>query len=109
MSTGGNVTPIHTTAGSTGGSGSGTDERLRAVETGLAEIKTEMRHVATKADIEGRFAGLESKMEGVATKADLEEHFNRLLKWGVGILITAVGALSAIIFGLLRIFGTGGP
>ena len=46
-------------------------------------------------------------MKNFATKADLEaintmmeRHFNRLLRWGLGIMITATGALSALIFGL---------
>ena len=44
---------------------------------------------------------LETEMKHVATKTDLELHFNRLLRWGLGIMITATGALSAIIFGLM--------
>ena len=61
--------------------GSGVDTRLRAVDERLARLETEMKHVATK--------------------TDLERHFNRLLRWGLGIMITATGALSAIIFGIL--------
>ena len=64
--------------------GSGIDNRLRAVEERLGRLET-------------RF---ETEMKRVATKADLEMHFNRLLRWGLGIMITATGALSAIIFGL---------
>ena len=64
--------------------GSGIDNRLRAVDERLARLET-------------RF---ETEMAHVATKADLEVHFNRLLRWGLGIMITATGALSAIIFGL---------
>ena len=52
--------------------------------------------------LETRF---ETEMKHVATKADLERHFNRLLRWGLGIMITATGALSAIIFGILGASG----
>ena len=62
------------------GAVSGLDARLRAVEAGVVRLETEMKHVATK--------------------TDLELHFNRMLRWGLGIMITATGALSAIIFGL---------
>ena len=65
--------------------GSGIDSRLRAVEAGQVRLET-------------RF---ETEMKHVATKADLELHFNRLLRWGLGIMITATGALSALIFGLM--------
>ena len=67
------------------GAVSGLDSRLRAVEAGLVRLET-------------RF---ETEMKHVATKADLELHFNRLLRWGLGIMITATGALSALIFGLM--------
>ncbi len=67
----------------------GLDSRLRAVEVGVARLET-------------RFG---TEMKRVATKADLELHFNRLLRWGLGIMITATGALSAIIFGLVRTSG----
>ena len=81
---------------SIGGRDGWIDSRLRAVEDRLAKLEarfeTEMRHVATKADLE-------------AINVALERHFNRLLRWGLGIMITATGALSAIIFGLV---GTNG-
>ncbi len=67
------------------GAVSGLDVRLRAVEAGVVRLETEMKHVATK--------------------TDLELHFNRLLRWGLGIMITATGALSAIIFGILDASG----
>ena len=63
------------------GAVSGLDARLRGVEAGVVRLETEMKHVATK--------------------TDLELHFNRLLRWGLGIMITATGALSAIIFGVM--------
>ena len=66
------------------GAGSGMDYRLRAVEERLARLET-------------RFG---TEMKHVATKADLELHFNRLLRWGLGIMIAATGALSAIVFGI---------
>ncbi len=72
--------------------GSGTDNRLRAVEERLARLETEMKHFATKADL-------------AAINTALERHFNRLLRWGLGIMITATGALSALIFGILRTTG----
>jgi hypothetical protein len=63
----------------------GIDARLRGVEAGVVRLETEMTHVATK--------------------TDLELHFNRMLRWGLGIMVTATGALSAIVFGLLRVAG----
>ena len=76
--------------------GSGIEERLRAVEAGLVRLETrfdtEMKHFVTKADLE-------------AVKTMMERHFNRLLRWGLGIMITATGALSALIFGILRTTG----
>ncbi len=48
---------------------------------------------------------LETEMKHVATKTDLELHFNRLLRWGLGIMVTATGALSALIIGILRTTG----
>ena len=67
------------------------DSRLRAVEERLARLETrfesEMKNFATKADLE-------------AINTMMERHFNRLLRWGLGIMITATGALSALIFGL---------
>ena len=71
------------------GVGSGIDARLRAVEERLARFETRV----------------ETEMKHVATKADLESHFNRLLRWGLGIMITATGALSAIIFNLVSTNG----
>ena len=71
------------------GAVSGLDGRLRAVEAGLTRL-------------DARFG---TEMKHVATKADLELHFNRLLRWGLGIMITATGALSALIFGILRTTG----
>ncbi len=81
------MTEVHVpkAAAAAEGAGSGIDDRLRAVEACLVRLETEMKHVATK--------------------ADLERHFNRLLRWGLGIMITATGALSAFIFGILRTTG----
>lgn len=50
------------------------------------------KHFAAKADL-----------EAIATM--MERHFNRLLRWGLGIMITAAGALSALIFGLTGMNG----
>ena len=79
--------------GSPGDSGSGLEARLMAVEAGLIGLEAELKHVATKADLE-------------AFKTDLERYFNRFLEWAIGIMIAATGALSAIIFGLPRMFGS---
>ena len=73
------------TATAVEGAGSGIDSRLRGVESGLVRLET-------------RF---ETEMKHVATKADLKLYFNRMLRWGLGIMITATGALSALIFGLM--------
>jgi hypothetical protein len=85
------MTEVHVprAAAAAEGAGSGIEDRLRAVEAGLVRLET-------------RF---ETEMKHVATKVDLERHFNRLLRWGLGIMITATGALSAFIFGLLRVAG----
>ena len=75
--------------GNTRGSDSDIEARLRAVEAGLMRLEAEMKHIVTKADLE-------------AVTADLIRHFNR----AIGIMIAAAGALSATIFGLLRMFGS---
>lgn len=83
---------VPTAAAGAAGAGSGTDDRLRAVEERQARLETEMKHLAAKTDL-------------AAIDAALERHFNRLLRWGLGILITAAGALSAIVFGLMGMNG----
>ena len=87
-------TDVHTPKAAQGAevAGCGIDNRLRAVEERLARLETDMKHFATKADLS-------------AIHTALERHFNRLLRWGLGIMITATGALSAIIFGFMRANG----
>ena len=81
------------------GAVSGLDARLRGVEGAVSGLDGRLRAVeAGLARLEARFG---TEMKHVATKTDLELHFNRLLRWGLGIMITATGALSAIIFGIL--------
>ena len=77
------------------GAVSGLDSRLRGVEGAVSGLDSRLRGV------EGGVVRLETEMKHVATKTDLELHFNRLLRWGLGIMITATGALSAIIFGIM--------
>ncbi len=67
---------------------SGIDSRLRAVEERLVRLEGEMKNFATKADL-------------AAIHTMMERHFNRLLRWGLGIMIAATGALSALVFGLM--------
>lgn len=62
--------------------GDGIDGRLRAVEDRLARIETELRHLATKEDIEAKFASQ--------------------LKWMLGTVITVVIGLAVI---ALRLVG----
>ena len=81
------------------GAVSGLDVRLGAVEVAVAGLDVRLRAV------EAGVVRLETEMTHVATKTDLELHFNRMLRWGLGIMVTATGALSAIIFGLLRVAG----
>ncbi len=63
------------------GVGGGSDDRLREVEKKLAVIESEIRHLATKADIEGKFA----------TQS----------KWQIGILVTVALSLVSIIAGFV--------
>ena len=85
------------------GAVSGLDARLRAVEGAVSGLDARLRAVeAGLTRLDARFG---TEMKHVATKADLELHFNRLLRWGLGIMITATGALSALIFGILRTTG----
>ena len=61
------MTEVHVPrAAAAEGAGSGIGDRLRAVEAGLVRLET-------------RF---ETEMKHVATRVDLERHFNRLLRWG---------------------------
>lgn len=58
--TGGNVAPFERQQklpGGDGPSGNDTDARLRAVELDIREIKTDMRHVATRAWVMGGVLG----------------------------------------------------
>jgi hypothetical protein len=89
---------------------SAVEARLVGLETGFEAVEArlgrlETRFEAVEACLVGLEARFETEMKHVATKVDLERHFNRLLRWGLGIMVTATGALSAIIFGLLRVAG----
>ena len=81
------------------GAVSGLDSRLRGVEGAVSGLDSRLRGV------EAGVVRLETEMKHVATKTDLELHFNRLLRWGLGIMVTATGALSALIIGILRTTG----
>ena len=61
--------------------GNGNGGRLRAVEERLARIETELRHLATREDIEAKFASQ--------------------LRWLVGTLITLAIGLTVIVLRLL--------
>ena len=87
------------TAAPAEGAVSGLDSRLRGVEGAVSGLDSRLRGV------EAGVVRLETEMKHVATKTDLELHFNRLLRWGLGIMVTATGALSALIIGILRTTG----
>lgn len=66
-----------------GGNGTGgNDDRLRLVEQKLAAIEIEIKHLATKADIEAKLSSN--------------------LKWMVGTLITVGAAVCSILLFVLR-------
>ena len=66
------------------------------MEAGLVRLETrfdtEMKRFVTQADLE-------------AVMTMMERHFSRLLRWGLGLMITVTGALSALILGILRTTG----
>ncbi len=82
MSSEGTVHDLRTSRPSApGGNGTGgSDDRLREVEKKLAVIESEIRHLATKADIEEKFASQN--------------------KWLIGVLIKVVLGLGTMFLGL---------
>lgn len=76
------------------GGGNGGGSRLAAVESRLTHV-------------ESRLAALETRIEYLATKADIqalhttiEQAKNSMLRWGVGIFVTALGSVLFMAFRL---------
>ena len=69
------------------------EERVTALET---EFRTELRHLATKADL----AKLEAKLE-----TQLAHMETRLLKLFVGLMLSSVVGASSIAYAAVRLFG----
>ena len=100
--------------------------RLRPVEDRLGAIESDVRHAATRADLEAvkakltvlqselkavqdKLDAMQARLDGMATKADLamleakmEGKFSNQLRWIVG---SVFAATSAIIFSIVRFMG----
>jgi len=73
---------------SSNGNGNGHGTRLAAVEARLVEVGE-------------RLAALETRMDYLATKEDIQAMQASMLKWGIGILATAVVSVLVMAFRLL--------
>ena len=51
--------------------------------------------------VERRLATIESDLKHMATKADVEAAMNNMLKWGIGLIIAVAGLLSYVLFRIL--------
>jgi len=92
--------------GSNGGNGNGT--RLAVVESRLTNVEARLEKVdARLVAVEERLARVETRIEYLATKADIqalhttiEQAKNSMLRWGVGIFVTALGSVLFMAFRL---------
>ena len=76
------------------GSGGHVDDlskRLGAVETGVAEIRGEIRHLATKADLQADIGSLRSAMEQRMHAMEV-----RMITWMVGTMLSTSATAIAI-------------
>ena len=62
-----------------------------------------------KRTVESRLTAIETELRHVATKADLEAKFSSLLKWMIGVLVTVLAAGMATAFALSRFLSFGPP
>jgi hypothetical protein len=79
--------------------------RLGLVESAVSELRGEVRHLATKADLQKEVGVL--RAEFGALRAELKEEVGRLsaqiasldgriIKWLVGTMLTSIGAAAAV-------------
>ena len=52
--------------------------------------------------VERRLTDLASEVRHLATKADLEAAMNKILMWGIGIIVAVAGLLAVVLFRLLE-------
>lgn len=76
----------HRKTSANGGNGNGS--RLAVVESRLAAVETRLDFLATKEDIQ-------------TLHTTIEQAKNSMLRWGVGIFVTATGSLLAALGGVL--------
>ena len=97
----------HRKTSANGGNGNGS--RLAVVESRLTTVEARLEKVDTRlAAVESRLAAVETRLDFVATKEDIqtlhttiEQAKNSMLRWGVGIFVTATGSLLAALGGVL--------
>jgi len=80
---------------SSNGNGNGHGTRLAAVEARLTTVEARLVEVGE------RLAMLETRMDYLATKEDIQAMQASMLKWGIGILATAVVSVLVMAFRLL--------
>ena len=76
------------------------EERMTILET---EFRTELRHLATKADLAQLETKLETKLAQLETKLVAMEA--KLLRWFVGLMLGSVVGASSIAYAAVRLFG----
>jgi hypothetical protein len=69
-------------------------KRLSAVEAGIAEMRGEMRHLATKADLQALRGDMEQRMHGMGQRMHAMEI--RMITWMVGTQLSAAATAFAI-------------
>lgn len=67
------------------------DDSVRGLPTPLGQ------RPSGSGSVEARLTVIETLLKEVATRADLSQMEVRMLKWGIGILISAVGLSIAIV------------
>jgi hypothetical protein len=68
--------------------------RLGLVESAVSELRGEVRHLATKADLQKEVGVLRTELGPL--RADIASLDGRIIKWLVGTMLTSIGAAAAV-------------
>lgn len=96
-----------------GGGGGSMDNRVRALEDSMGQIKIDMSivkerlsHLATQSALEtvkADIASINAQIPHLATKAELSDLKASLIQWMVSTMLASAGLAAAISFGLARL------